>query len=188
MILIVGLGNPGNKYEKTKHNVGFLILDKIVGEKNWNKSSSAKTLFFRKVIDDQETEYLKPQTFMNNSGFTVSYVQKKHNILSSDIIIIHDDLDLELGRIKISYDRGDGGHNGIKSIMESLGSQSFIRIRIGVSILDENKVLRKPNVLSIFSKKDLEMIEEEVATKVDSIIEIILKDGREVAMNKFNIN
>lgn len=186
MILIIGLGNPGEKYKKTRHNVGFIVLDKILDKIDWSKSSKAKTLFYQDTIVGETVEYLKPQTFMNDSGFSVSYTQKKHEIKSEDIIVIHDDLDLPFNKIKISYDRGDGGHNGIKSIMNYLGSQSFIRIRVGISILDENGILRKPNVLSQFSKKEINILEKNISPTIKEILETIIKNDKETAMNKYN--
>jgi len=186
MILVIGLGNPGEKYQKTRHNVGWIIFDSLLVNADWDKSSKAKTLYYHNLIGEKEVEYLKPQTFMNESGFSVSYAQKKHGVESENIIVIHDDIDLPVGKIKVSYDRGDGGHNGVKSIMDHLGSQSFIRIRIGVSILDENEVLRKPNVLGNFSKEELETINKDVAPTVAKILEIIVTKGKESAMNKFN--
>lgn len=186
MILIIGLGNPGQKYEKTRHNVGWIIFDELLKDVDWSKSSKAKTLYFNNMIGEEKVEYLKPQSFMNESGLSVSYAQKKHKIESENIIVIHDDIDLPVGKIKISYDRGDGGHNGIKSIMDHLGSQSFIRIRVGVSILDENKILRKPNVLGNFSKEEFKIIDKDVSLTVGKILETIVTEGKEAAMNKFN--
>ncbi len=186
MILVIGLGNPGNKYKKTRHNIGFIILDNILGKIDWNKSSKANTLFYQNIIAEETIEYLKPQTFMNNSGISVSYVYKKHQVKPENIIIIHDDLDLPFSKIKISYDRGDGGHNGIKSIMNYLNLQSFIRIRVGISVWDENGILRKPNVLSRFSKNEINILKKDISPVINKIIETIINDGREVAMNKFN--
>ncbi|MCX6754910.1 MAG: aminoacyl-tRNA hydrolase [Candidatus Nomurabacteria bacterium] len=182
MILIVGLGNPGIEYKNTRHNIGWIILDNILKNINWEKSSKGKLLYHR----DDGIEYIKPQTFMNESGLSVSYIQKKYELNSQDIIVIHDDIDLLFNQIKISYDRGDGGHNGIKSIMNHLKSQSFIRIRVGVSILDENNILRKPDVLGAFSKNDLEIIKEKISPNIHEVIQSIILEGKEIAMNKFN--
>lgn len=176
------------KYEKTRHNAGFIILNSILGDVSWNKSSKANAFYFWDKGGAQEVEYLKPQTFMNNSGRAVSYAQKNHDLEAENIVVVYDDIDLPFGKIKISYDRGDGGHNGVKSIMDHLGSQSFIRIRVGVSILDENEILRKPDVLSKFSKKEFELLEKDISSTVKEIIEMISKEGKDSAMNKFNTN
>jgi len=186
MFLIIGLGNPGGEYKNTRHNVGFIILDDINGKNDWQKSSKGKTLYFKQNVGSEEAEYLKPQTFMNNSGFSVAYARKKHDILPENIIVIHDDIDFPLGKVRISYDRGDGGHNGVKSIMEHLDSKSFIRIRVGVSILDNNNVMRKPNVLGNFSKIELSLIEKEIVPRINSIIKTIIDEGLPATMNKWN--
>lgn len=185
MYLVVGLGNPGEEYEKSRHNVGFILLDSIVSGV-WEKSSKANTFYFKGEIKNEEVEYLKPQTFMNESGFSVAYAEKKHSILPEHIIVIHDDIDLPLGTIRISFDRGDGGHNGIKSIFQHLGSREFVRVRVGISIIDETGVLRKPDVLGNFSKSDLEKLKTDIAPKVSSILESIIVDGREKAMTLYN--
>jgi len=182
MILIVGLGNPGEEYKNTRHNIGWIILDNILKNIKWEKSSKGKLLSYQ----DSDIEYIKPQTFMNESGLSVSYVQKKHELNSENIIIIHDDIDLPFAQIKISYDRGDGGHNGIKSIMNHLKSQSFIRVRVGVSILDDNNILRKPDVLGSFSKNDLEIIKEKISPNINEIIQTIITKGKDKAMSLFN--
>lgn len=182
MMLIVGLGNPGEKYKNTKHNIGWIILDSILGDANWKRSSKGKLLHYK----DDDVIYIKPQTFMNESGFSVFYFQKKYKLKPEDVIVVHDDIDLSFGQIKISYDRGDGGHNGIKSIINHLKSQSFIRIRIGVSVLDENNILRKPDVLSAFSKSSLEIIKKEISPNILNVIRSVILEGKEIAMNKFN--
>ncbi len=186
MILIIGLGNPGRKYEKTRHNIAWIIFDSILEKVEWNKSSKGNFLFYKTFVEKQSIEYIKPQTFMNNSGDSVSYAQRKYEIVPQDIIVIHDDIDLPVGKIRISYDHGDGGHNGVKSIINHLGSQSFIRVRIGVSILDENNILRKPNVLSNFSKAEFRIINKDIIPLVNEIIKALIEKGKEFTMNKFN--
>ena len=188
MILIIGLGNPGKKYEKTRHNVAWKIFDNLNKNFNWQFSKYAKANIAMTNINEANVIFIKPETFMNKSGEILNYFEKEFKIMNEDLIVIHDDIDLSLGRIKISYDRGDGGHNGIKSIMDHLGSQSFTRIRIGVSILDENEILRKPDVLSNFSDDELEIINKDISPIVGKILETIITQNMEVAMNKFNTN
>ncbi|MBP6925940.1 MAG: aminoacyl-tRNA hydrolase [Candidatus Pacebacteria bacterium] len=185
MFLIVGLGNPGEKYEKTRHNAGFIVVDQILGNVEWGFNKNGKTQYFKASIGDEVIEYLKPQTFMNESGISVRYVKDKHDILEENIVVLYDDIDLPVGKLRISHDRGNGGHNGIKSIEQHLGTTNFTRIRIGISheIPDGNIV--KPNVLGVFSKDDFESIKK-LVPKVKDIVEIIVKEGREKAMNKFN--
>ncbi len=134
MILLVGLGNPGDKYNQTRHNIGFDLLDFIVFKHkcgafaNFGKNSQViKTNLFNKDVI-----MLKPQTFMNLSGAAVLEVAKFYKIETSKIIVVHDDLDLETGRIKVKLGGGDGGHNGLKSISSCLGG-GYCRLRIGIS-------------------------------------------------------
>lgn len=150
MKLVVGLGNSGEKYSKQRHNIGFMILDQLAEEKNlsWEDSSKLKS----KIAKLEDTILVKPQTFMNNSGQavqavlnyykllpkTLGVVRKKNIDLSDKIIIIHDDVDIELGKFKIQSNRSTGGHNGIKSIINHLKTQNFTRVRIGIA----NSLLR----------------------------------------------
>ena len=136
MKIIVGLGNPGKKYEKTRHNVGWLVLDRLLPNKKtkWNESKKAKALYYKTEINGKQVELLKPNNFMNNSGYSVAYAVKKHNLnLKNDLIIVHDDKDIALGKVKVQTDHGAAGHNGIKSIIQHLGTQNFIRVRVGIA-------------------------------------------------------
>ncbi len=119
MILIVGLGNPGNEYEQSRHNTGFIMLDFVLGKVEWKQSSGTKALFYKDSIAKRSAIYLKPQTFMNNSGVAVSYTQnEKTKIKPQDIIVVYDDVDLPIGSYKISFNRSSGGHNGLESIIK----------------------------------------------------------------------
>ena len=187
MFIIVGLGNPGDEYTKTRHNAGFLVLDHLFGESDWNKSKSAKVLFKKETISGSEVELLKPQSYMNDSGPAIQPVIIKHSIKPEEIIVVHDEIDLPLGTIRMSFDRGDGGHNGIKSIVSVLGSKAFVRVRVGISIIDENGVLRKPDVLGPFNKADLAKFTD-ISARVKKSIEILLTEGREKAMTFANSN
>ena len=133
MKLVVGLGNPGEEYEETRHNTGWIMLDFILGNKDWKPANGTKLLYYKDSIGGKPTEYIKPTTFMNNSGVAVSFVKEKHNLKLTDIVVIYDDVDLPIGKMKISYDRSSGGHNGLGSIIKALKSEEFIRIRIGIS-------------------------------------------------------
>ena len=132
MIIIIGLGNPGKKFKDTRHNVGFEFIDQLAKKleiKNWKKNKKANCFYFK---FDEEIELVKPLTYMNNSGQTVKYIQKKHNLKSKDIIVIHDDIDIPLGKIKISEGSGAAGHKGVQSIIDAIGTKDFKRIRIGI--------------------------------------------------------
>lgn len=178
MKLIVGLGNPGKQYEKTRHNIGWLVLDMLVkiqgAEDGWQKSNKANAEFLKININGQEAELVKPLTFMNKSGEAVLYAVKKHNLKPEDIIIVHDDKDIIFGDIKVQKDRSSAGHNGVQNIIDHLHSQNFTRIRIGVALEDKRKmgdtsqfVLRK---FGLFEKKKL----KEVLLKAEKEIEEIL--------------
>lgn len=163
MKLLVGLGNPGKQYEKTRHNVGWMVLDELVKKQstleNWSASKNAKAQYLKIKINNQDVELLKPTDFMNNSGFSVRYAQKKHNLKPEDIIVVHDDKDISLGEIKVQFDKNSAGHNGVQSIINHLKTKEFYRVRVGVA--PENKdrigdtakfVLKK---FGLFEKKKL---------------------------------
>ena len=146
MKLIVGLGNPGKRYERTRHNVGFMILDELhkilkneceINDWELSKKFNAETAGYSNNGD--KIILLKPMTFMNESGQSVGLVAKYYKMISHDIIVVHDDKDLPLGEIKIQSDRGAAGHNGIKSIIQTMGTKSFVRVRVGVASKNEKK-------------------------------------------------
>lgn len=194
MILVVGLGNPGDEYSKTRHNTGFLILDFILKKVEWKKSLGTKALFYKDSTHKKTFLYLKPVTYMNNSGVAVSYAQnEKTKIKSEDIIVIYDDIDLPIGTIKISFNRSSGGHNGVESIIKKIKSKEFIRIRVGVSPLTPTGKLKKPKgedavlkfLLGDFKNNELKEIEK-ISKKVLEIIEMISVEGRDKAMTLYN--
>lgn len=179
--LVVGLGNPGKEYEKTRHNAGRLVIDLAYPDLQWERDSYAQA----GIAKDEELFFAKPATFMNLSGESVRYLVDKKEIPAEHVIVIYDDIDLPLGKIKISFDRGSGGHNGIKSIHDHLGTQEFIRIRIGISKVIESGELVKPNVLGKFEPEELTILEA-VAKKVKLAVHTIVNDGKELAMTEFN--
>lgn len=154
MKYVIGLGNPGRKYAKTRHNVGWLVLDELIGKNKWQESKKLPGFYFWTKISEKEIELIKPTTFMNNSGRAVAYVKKKYNLKPEDFIVIHDDKDLEFGQIKIEPGRGSAGHNGVQSVIDALGSKDFWRVRIGV----KNELLEKMEtdkfVLSKFNRQE----------------------------------
>ena len=195
MILIVGLGNPEDKYKYTRHNTGFIILDDILRDIDWRKSNKANALFYRDVVNEKEIEYLKPETFMNNSGTAVLYAATKHKIKPDHIIVIYDDIDLPLGTIKISFNRSSGGHNGVDSIIRKIKSKEFIRIRIGITPQTPAGKLKKPRsgdveamhkfILGNFKEEELKEIKK-LSKNVALIIETIIKEGKDKAMSLYN--
>jgi len=126
MKLVVGLGNPGEKYKNTRHNVGFLMVDKLFGEVEWGVSKSTKTLRSWVEFKGEKVELVKPQRFMNKSGVAVKIIKKKHpKLKNEDIYVIHDDLDIKLGEYKIDKGKGPKVHNGLASIYEQIGTKEF---------------------------------------------------------------
>ncbi len=149
MKLIVGLGNPGVKYESTRHNVGFMVLEHLlkdlepVNKSNWDKSEKLKSeIYVMDFVGKDKTEekiiLARPQTYMNNSGMAVSFIAKYYKVKPEDIWVVYDELDLPLGSIKIRQGGGAAGHHGIESIMGSLGTEKFWRFRLGIG-LSKNK-------------------------------------------------
>ena len=185
MKLVVGLGNPGIKYEKTRHNVGFMVIDKLVDYYGLNLGKEEqKAVVFKKRIKGEKVIFVKPQTFMNNSGEAVGGLASYYKIdKKEDIIIIYDDLDLQAGQIKIKPKGGHGGHNGIKSIFKHLGVKDFPRVRIGIGRPVNMKVT--DYVLGRFSKDEKDSINKALEVARDAI-KIHLEDSLQQAMNKYN--
>jgi len=184
--LIVGLGNVGDAYMRSRHNVGFIVLDALYGESVWSKNTTCNALFY----EDGESVYIKPLTMMNLSGESVSCAQKRYESDVDHIVVIHDDLDLALGEIRISKGSGDGGHNGIKSIIEKIGEKDFIRIRIGISPMTLFGNKKKPRntssyVLQNFSDTHLQKILS-LKDDIREILSLISKGDLQKAMNRFN--
>ncbi|MDD5433164.1 MAG: aminoacyl-tRNA hydrolase [Candidatus Pacebacteria bacterium] len=135
MFLIVGLGNPGLKFKKTRHNIGFRVLDALQKENNFPKfklNKKAKVEVTKGEINNKVIFLAKPQTYMNNSGQAVKFLLKESGFTENSLIIVHDDFDLPCGEIKIVENSGSGGHHGIESIIQSLGTKNFKRLKIGV--------------------------------------------------------
>lgn len=195
MHYIVALGNPGSEYESTRHNVGFMSLDFIVDFFNLpksTKSSQSAGKVSQGEIEGEEVRLLFPETFMNHSGSAVKKMVPKDEV--SRLIVLYDDVALPLGEVKISFDRGDGGHNGIKSIVSALGSKEFIRVRIGVGPTSFWTGKIKPLVgsdlsrfvLGKFSGREMTKLTEEVFPKVNEVVSTILTKGYVQAMNIYN--
>ncbi len=194
MHYIVALGNPGEEYENTRHNVGFLMLDYVVEKSDLstpNYSMAYEGRVTKGKISGEEIMFLYPETFMNHSGVAVRKLVPLDEI--GKLIVIYDDVDLPLGKVKISYGRGDGGHNGIKSIIGSLGDKDFIRVRVGISPVNtETGLPVRPQgdklgdfVLKKFTKGELEELDK-VKENVLGLLKIIIKDGVSIAMNEGN--
>lgn len=183
--LIVGLGNPGDRYAKTRHNLGFMLIDLLAREAQTQvKREECRALIGRAEIENQWTELVKPQTFMNLSGESVACLLKKENRTAEKLIVIVDELALPLGTIRLRPKGSDGGHNGLKSMTACLKTQDYIRLRIGIKpdhpISDTSRF-----VLDNFSKTEFETIEK-VLDRSAQAIRTVLSDGIEKAMANFN--
>ncbi|MEK7081757.1 MAG: aminoacyl-tRNA hydrolase [Patescibacteria group bacterium] len=188
-MIIAGLGNPGTEYKNTRHNTGRLVLE-IFHQKNdlpdWKENKKFKSLVCESKIGKTKISLFLPETFMNKSGEAISKLIKSKKA-AEDLVVIHDDLDLPLGRFKISFNRGTGGHRGVSSIIKALKTEAFTRIRVGIS------PKKKPTgeqvvvdfILGEFKTKELEILKK-TAKKISEAIETIVKEGREKAMGKYN--
>ena len=156
MQIIVGLGNPGDKYIKTKHNTGFIILDSL--SRQYNLEWHDETKFDSLLSKHEELILCKPQTFMNNSGDAVSRIMNFHKLNLENLIIVHDDVDLDFGVIKFGRKIGSAGHKGVESIIEKLGSNDFWRIRIGIGRPIDTRLDVENYVLSEFAPEEIEKI------------------------------
>ena len=183
--LIVGLGNPGEKYESTRHNIGFSFIDKFSEQINSPITDSKFNSLYSNVNKDgKKLLLLKPQTYMNDSGVAVKKVKDFFKISSNQTIVIYDDLDLQVGQIKIKDTGGSGGHNGVNSIIENIGNNNFIRIRIGIGKPLEKSMTNK-YVLSKFTKDESKIVNN-INNLAKNIIYSIVFKSISFAMNTFN--
>ena len=175
MKLVVGLGNPGSEYENTRHNAGRIVVNQIA-----------------KKLEDKKIKFITPDTFMNNSGKEViKFVKSKKDL--KDLVVIYDDIDLPLGKIKISFNRSSGGHNGLASIIKHVKSEEFLRIRIGITPSTPTGKLKKPKgekavlnfLLGEFKKSELDEIKK-ISKKVSEAVEMFYKEGMDKTMSLFN--
>ena len=181
MKLIVGLGNPGKEYEMTRHNVGFMVLDAYLNNNDWKKKFDG--LYQMGKINEEKVLFLKPQTFMNLSGNSVLKAVQFYNIKPEDILIIQDDMDLPFEKFKLKNNSSSGGHNGIKSIINSLNTQSFGRLKIGISHDQNGDTINY--VLAKFSKKEQQYLNDNMAL-FGEIIESFVLNGFDKTISKYN--
>ncbi len=186
MYIILGIGNPGKKYEGTRHNIGFIAMDYM--EKNYGikiNKIKHKALIGEGVIAGEKVILVKPQTYVNLSGESLREICTFYKIPPEKVIVIHDDVSLDVGKLRIRQKGSDGGHNGIKSIIYQLKSDEFIRIKIGVGSAPEHYDLADW-VLGKFSKEEITHMSKAVDAVVEEAIPQIIKDGVVAAMNSFN--
>jgi peptidyl-tRNA hydrolase, PTH1 family len=184
--LIVGLGNPGEQYERTPHNLGFLVIDRLAADLNVEvRNRQCRALTARTIIGNEPVVLAKPETFMNRSGVSVRDLVEKLEIRpETDLVVIQDELDLSFGTLKIHKARSSAGHNGIESIIDSLGTKDFLRIRIGAA--PEHQIADgKDYLLSPMSKAQQKVLDAILIDAVDAAKMIVI-DGPAVAMQRFN--
>jgi len=185
MYLIVGLGNPGAEYERTRHNLGFMLIDKLAAEAGVAvKRSECRSLVGNALIENERVVFAKPQTYMNLSGEAVACLNQKHEVGAGSLIIISDDLALPFGSIRLRQRGSAGGHNGLKSINGALGTHEFARLRIGIQ--PEHPLSdAKRFVLDEFSKTERESLPE-ILERAAAALRSVLRDGIGKAMSLHN--
>ena len=184
MKLLVGLGNPGEKYQATRHNIGFMVAQQVaLNNQIALKKKGYQGLYGVGRAATRETTILLPQTFMNCSGSSVMAAYRSLGIVPGDLIVIYDDLDLPFGRMRIKRDGGHGGHNGLRDIVAVLGQNDFIRLKVGIGRPEHGNVTG--HVLSRFDPDEQKLLPRLLDSAVDAI-ETILRDGVLEAMNSFN--
>jgi len=185
MKIIVGLGNPGRKYERTRHNAGFMAVDELARDlRSELAQEKHNALLGRARIGSEETILAKPQTYMNESGRAVAAIVRATYARPVDLIVIHDELDLPLGSLRVKTGGGHGGHNGLRSIIEHLGSSDFIRVRIGID-RPAAGMAAVDYVLSPFPAEEKKSLSDAMTRVVEAVKTIVL-EGPARAMNMFN--
>ena len=183
MFLIFGLGNPDKKYEETRHNIGSKVVDELRSSSGF---ANARVINEPEAsLENKEVILAKPKTFMNLSGKAAKQLIKNYKLKIKNLIIIHDDLDIPLGKVRIVKNRGAAGHKGVESIIKELGTKNFIRFRIGVYPQQRKPKDPEKFVLQKFNK-DEEKIVREVTKKTTEAIELLLREGLGKAMNEYN--
>jgi PTH1 family peptidyl-tRNA hydrolase len=201
--VVAFLGNPGTEYAKTRHNAGWIIGDECYGNLEWSENKYAKAITskldlnylktsqqtqsgvaFREACPSPGVLLVKPLTFMNNSGYSIRYLCEKERVKRDNVIVVYDDIDIPVGQFKVSVGRGDGNHNGVKSVISQLGTRSFVRIRIGVGSVD-----RVPGLASFVLgrfRDDEFLVLKSIQPKIRACIETITTEGANRAMNTYN--
>jgi len=184
MKVIVGLGNPGSEYRDTRHNVGFMVIDLLSTELKARSVRVKQRAAVKKALwAGEEVLLVKPLTYMNLSGEAVAPLLRTNRLAAADLIVIYDDLDLALGRVRIRTQGSSGGHRGMKSLIAQLGSSEFPRIRLGISHPGAEEVI--DHVLSPFTRSEMELLTPALQ-KAKEAAKVWVSDGIEKAMNTYN--
>lgn len=184
--LIVGLGNPGTEYESSRHNIGFMLIDRFLERmpKGFEKIHSCSSFHWHGNYAGKSLVLQKPMTYMNLSGEAVSALMRSEQLTPEEILVVYDDMDLPLGKLRIRTSGGCGGHNGIRSIIECLGTEAFPRMRIGIGKMANGKG-SADFVLSHFSEEEQTVCDKVFSAAADALI-LGLRRGIAMAMNQFN--
>jgi PTH1 family peptidyl-tRNA hydrolase len=185
MVLIVGLGNPGTQYENTRHNVGFRVVDKLAEDFGIAVNKNRFDVRYgRGNIEGRPVMLAKPMSFMNRSGWPVQKLAAYFELSIKDLIVVHDDIDLDFGRLKIKEKGGHGGHKGLKSIVDAVGEGEFVRLRVGVGRSGVQSSV-SDHVLGPFNAEEARVLDAVIVRARDAIV-TILTEGIKVGMNRFN--
>ena len=182
MKLVIGLGNPDEKYLNTRHNAGFLVIDQLASRLNMKVTRKE---CFALLGEKKEVLYAKPQTYMNKSGEAVKGLLSKFNCTVKDLFVVYDDLDLPLGKIRIRHGGSSGGHKGVQSIIDCLADTGFTRVRLGISATEKPKAV-VDYVLSQFKKEEKETLQNSLVLAADAVEFLLAGNTVEAAMNKYN--
>lgn len=185
MKVVLGLGNPGKKYARTRHNLGFLVVDRLASENRITiKQEKHESLIGGWQADGEKILLVKPKTFMNHSGEVVKHLFRYFPITAKDLVVVHDDLDLPFGRIRVRPRGGPGGHRGVRSILETLGDAGFFRVRVGIGRpplgVDPTNYVLEP-----FSPEERSRLEQIISRAADAV-HCLVKEGPQRAMETFN--
>lgn len=183
--IVVGLGNPTDKYKDTRHNIGFMVLDELSNEYGFSfaESDKFKCMIGEQNINGEKVYFIKPLTYMNLSGVSVAALSNFYKIKPEEILVIHDEMNIPFGKLKLRHDGSAGGHNGISSIIDNLGSQKFPRLKVGI---DRNKGQDTVSyVLGKFKPEEKEVLEEFI-NKAKNSVKLVLESDITKAMNEIN--
>jgi PTH1 family peptidyl-tRNA hydrolase len=183
MWLVAGLGNPGKKYSRTRHNIGFMVAEEIAQRYGIDFRERRECNIGRGSIEGQEAVLIEPLLYMNASGLVIRAMFRKCPVGPENLIVLYDDLDMETGKIRIRKTGSSGGHRGIESIIQNIGSKDFIRVKVGIGRVQG--IPAEDYVLSKFTRQELHSMKEAVIMAADAV-SMIISDGVEKAMNRFN--
>jgi len=184
MVFIVGLGNPGEKLENTRHNAGFMTVDFFAKKNDFPEFELEKK--YESLISKKGNILIaKPQTFMNKSGLAVGKITRSYKLKAESLVVIHDDIDLPLGKIKIAKNRGSAGHKGVESIIKVIGNKNLVRIRVGIAPLRGKAKAPETFVVKDFAEEEQKIINKTIK-KISEALDCFIENGLEKTMNEYN--